>query len=150
TPYASLAGSAVTLSAQAFNGTAPYRYDWDLTNSGTFSTTGQTISTTFGDPGVHTVRVRATDAKGLTSIATTTVTVAEVPPTASTGGPYSTIVNQQVTFHGSATDPSPAAVTAGFAFAWSFGDGSTGTGASPVHSYAQPGQYNVSLTATDK
>jgi PKD repeat protein len=32
---------------------------------------------------------------------------------------------------------------------WDFGDGSTGTGASATHAYAQPGDYNVTVEATD-
>jgi len=34
-------------------------------------------------------------------------------------------------------------------YAWSFGDGTTGSGASPTHAYAAGGAYSVTLTATD-
>jgi PKD repeat protein len=34
-------------------------------------------------------------------------------------------------------------------YAWDFGDGTSGTGPSPSHSYAAPGSYNVTLTVTD-
>ena len=34
-------------------------------------------------------------------------------------------------------------------YAWSFGDGSTGTGVNPSHSYALAGTYTVSLAVTD-
>jgi RHS repeat-associated protein len=34
-------------------------------------------------------------------------------------------------------------------YQWDFGDGSTGSGRNPAHSYAQEGVYNVSLTVTD-
>lgn len=34
-------------------------------------------------------------------------------------------------------------------YAWDFGDGATGTGAQPTHSYDEPGAYAVTLTVTD-
>ena len=37
----------------------------------------------------------------------------------------------------------------GAALRWDFGDGATAEGASPVHTYAKPGLYTVTLTAAD-
>jgi hypothetical protein len=37
--------------------------------------------------------------------------------------------------------------TAGVQYTWNFGDGSTGTGVSPDHTYQEPGVYTVCLTA---
>lgn len=49
-----------------------------------------------------------------------------------------------VGFFGSATDPYGA-----FEPTWTFGDGGTGTGASPSHTYTTPGEYTVTMTPKD-
>jgi hypothetical protein len=46
------------------------------------------------------------------------------------------------------SDPDPGDPS-GFVYEWSFGDGSSGSGAKPQHAYALPGDYTVALTVTD-
>jgi hypothetical protein len=59
-------------------------------------------------------------------------------------GSASGTVGSAASFSGSATDPygKPA-------FAWTFGDGGTGTGSSPSHTYSAPGTYTVTMTPKD-
>jgi PKD repeat protein len=49
-------------------------------------------------------------------------------------------------FDGGASNNTDGAIAR---YAWSFGDGGSGTGARASHSYAQPGSYTVTLTVTD-
>jgi len=51
--------------------------------------------------------------------------------------------------HGSSTNKL-GSIAAGIAsYSWDFGDGQSGTGATPSHSYATAGTYTVTVTATD-
>lgn len=69
---------------------------------------------------------------------------ASAAPIVNTGGPYAAAVGQPIQFNGSFSSG------VGFvSFFWTFGDGSSATGAFPVKSYAASGVYTVTLTVTD-
>ena len=107
----------------------------------------------FAQAGQQTVTLLVSDGRGGTSSASVLVNVsaaAEAPgnhaPTASAGGPYSAVAQTAVTLHGEGSgDADNDALT----YAWSFGDGTTGTGATPVHTYAAPGRFTATLLVTD-
>ena len=66
-----------------------------------------------------------------------------VPPTAAF---TSTVSNLTASFDGStSSDPEGGALT----YAWDFGDGLSGSGVSPQHTYTAAGVYPVTLTVTD-
>ena len=69
------------------------------------------------------------------------------PPVAAfTFSPPSPIAGSSVAFNGStSTDPDGTIVS----YAWSFGDGANGSGATVGHTYSAPGTYSVLLTVTD-
>ncbi|MEI6235720.1 MAG: NF038122 family metalloprotease [Planctomycetota bacterium] len=50
-----------------------------------------------------------------------------------------------VSFSAAATDPDNDSLT----YTWDFGDGATGTGSSPTHSYMNAGSYTAAVTVTD-
>jgi len=67
-------------------------------------------------------------------------------PTANPGGPYSATVGTPVTLDGSgSTDPDGSIAS----YAWTFGDGSSGSGVRPSATYASAGNFTVTLTVTD-
>lgn len=69
-------------------------------------------------------------------------------PVAIPGGPYVGFVNVPLTFDGSGSYDSDATNVIA-SYAWDFGDGTTGTGMTPQHTYTLPGTYIVTLTVTD-
>jgi hypothetical protein len=50
-------------------------FAWDLAGVGAFATGGPGVSTSFSTPGSHLVRLRVTDANGLSGVATETIPV---------------------------------------------------------------------------
>jgi len=78
-PYTVVEGSSVTLSATgtAWDGSIP-TFAWDLDNNGTFETSGQSATFSAASiiaPATFTVKVKATDAFGNTSVDEATVNV---------------------------------------------------------------------------
>ena len=79
-------------------------------------------------------------APGYAYSAGTTATYVIEAPIANAGGPYLGIEGVAVNFNGSASS-SPAGTT--LTYAWDFGDGNTGTGVSPAHTYTAWGTYTA-------
>src|SRR6267142_1761568 len=67
-------------------------------------------------------------------------------PVANAGGAYSGATGQTINFNGAGSFDSDGSIVS---YAWSFGDGSTGSSAGPLHGYTANGTYTVSLTVTD-
>ncbi|HEY3324607.1 MAG TPA: LamG-like jellyroll fold domain-containing protein [Planctomycetota bacterium] len=99
---------------------------------------GQTLSATLAP----------TDANYATTSATVKINVLNAgpviasPPTAT---PNPAIVNEAVSFVVGADDADGDALS----YAWLFGDGTAGTGATPTHTYATSGTVTVKVTVTD-
>ena len=74
--------------------------------------------------------------------------VSNAVPVAVAGGPYDGVAGTQaVQFDG--TGSSDADTGDVLTYAWQFGDGQTGTGASPLHMYTTAGSYQAQLIVSD-
>ncbi len=70
----------------------------------------------------------------------------QAPVARASATPTSGALPLAVQFDGSASsDPEGGTLS----YAWSFGDGASGTGATPSHTYSTAGQYKATLTVTD-
>jgi PKD repeat protein len=119
-----------------------------MTVATTSPTTGKILLTPgFADAGAYTATVYATNGT-FTAASNFQITVVNVcrPPVADAGGPYAGVTGSPVALNGAGSaDPDGDALT----YAWSFGDGNTGSGVAPIHVYAASGTYTVSLQVID-
>jgi predicted outer membrane repeat protein len=75
-----------------------------------------------------------------------TITPANTAPVANPGGPYLGAISTGIPFDGSgSSDADGDPLT----YAWTFGDGGSGEGATPAYSYAATGVYEACLTVKD-
>lgn len=124
----------------------PLTYSWTFGDGGTG--TGVSPSHTYVTAGVYTATLTVSDGE-FSDQATQviTVNVPNLSPTASfTATPTSGDVALLVSFDASgSSDPENDPLT----YNWAFGDGGTGTGVSPTHTYTTGGIFTVTLTVSD-
>jgi PKD repeat protein len=117
-------------------------YAWNF-GDGTGGT-GAVISHPF-HAGAYTVVLTVTDsASGLTSTVSHGVFVFDEGPSAAFSPPSGRALTP-VSFTGSGADPDGSIVS----YAWTFGDGASGSGAHVTHTYGAAGNYTVTLKVTD-
>jgi PKD repeat protein len=128
-------------------GTAELAYSWDFGDGQ--QGTGPTPSHVYDVAGTYTVMLTVSTEDGRSGSSTALVTVAvppNAPPVAAAGGSYTGDEGGIIGFSGAvSSDPDGDALT----YAWDFGDGATGSGVAPSHTYADNATYTVGLTVTD-
>lgn len=121
-------------------------YNWDF-GDGT-SMAGMNVSHAYKEPGVYQVTLTITDDGGSecnTANSSMVVKVNETPY-AEAGSEIIVCAGDPVNFDGSNSVDYDGEISS---YVWNFGDGNTGRGMRPVHTYNESGVYDVSLTVTD-
>ena len=124
-------------------------YAWNFGDGNTGTGVGPVhIYTT---PGTYTVQLTVTDDSGDTGSSQTTADIVELipplqAPVADAGGPYNGTADVAIQFDGSGSTDADGNIVS---YAWNFGDGNTGSGVNPAHTYTAAGTYTVQLTVTD-
>jgi hypothetical protein len=153
------AGQTFTISgAESYSSDASnpnLTYNWDLADSGTFTpSTNPVVSTSYSSPGTYTVALQVSDGATLSSVVTTTITVAGT----STGVPNAaTSVTQQLsgsTLTVSWKAPTSGAVTDGYEVYSDSGIplvdiSGSGGGSVALPSDAAPAQVDIVAVNTD-
>jgi PKD repeat protein len=130
-----------TLNGSATGGRAPYSYSWDL-GDGT-SSTAKSPSHLYSTAGTYTAAVTVNDTSGQVSHASAQVTVYPALGVSMSAAPASGVASLQVTFAASASGG-----LAPYAFTWTYGDGTSGSGAGTVHAFSA-GTFHPTLTVHD-
>ena len=155
-PTAAFTGTAEAGTSAGFDATASsapsgvYRYNWqfnDPTGSKPVETTGPTVSHTFSEAGIYHVALTVFAADGTSAGTARAIAVGGVAPTAAfsitTASPTA---GTPVPFDATASKANAGSITR---YEWSFGDGASGEGSKPTHTYLAAGSYEATLTVTN-
>ena len=149
---AAVTGQAVTFDASSsWSAHFVVLYEWDFDADGGVDAVaaGPVIEHAFADDGVFIVRLVTVDDQGVvtSSVVPVAITVANRAPTAVLGVPGGMLRAQvPAQFSGDASSDADGSVTS---WHWEYGDGRTGEGPDPIHTYEAAGTYVVRLTVTD-
>jgi PKD repeat protein len=120
-------------------------YSWDFGDGTT--ATGVSVQHDYSQDETYTVSLTVTDDDGATGTTSSTITVLNSPPVASFTESAETVsTDESIHFDASESYDSDGSIVS---YAWDFGDGTTATGVTADHAYADNRAYIVTLTVTD-
>jgi PKD repeat protein len=121
------------------------QYTWDF-GDGT-SKEGQQLSHAYSKSGKYTavLTVKDNSATNSDTRSDSLVVTVNQPPVAD-AGPDQLVTASEVLFSGNNSHDTDGTL---IRYDWNFGDGATGSGATPAHVYTRPGTYRGKLTVTD-
>ena len=132
-------------SSSTDNGGTISTYSWNFGDGSTG--TGETVSHIYNTAGNFHPVLTIKDIHNATAIYNLpAVTVASVPTAKATATPSSGSIPLTVSFNGSSSTDAGGSIAS---YAWNFGDGTTGTGASVNHVFTTVGSFLAVLTVTD-
>lgn len=150
-PYSGEAGATLiqfdgSASSDPDNDSLTYAWNFGDGSNGV----GMMPTHTYGAAGNFTVTLVVDDGTDSSAPSVTSAAISGPPvnlaPTANPGGPYAGQPGRPITFDGTgSSDPNGDALT----YAWDFGDGAMGSGATTTHSFAGAGTYTISLVVND-
>ena len=116
----------------------PTSWSWEFEGGDPATSDLQNPEVSFNSPGTYTVSLMVSNADGSNMLVQTDyITVLDLPQ-----ADFTYVQNGlEVSFEGPASNVS--------SYAWDFGDGSTSTLNNPVHTYAEAGEYTVTLTVSN-
>jgi PKD repeat protein/C1A family cysteine protease len=121
-------------------------YNWDFRDGTTG--TGSAVSHTFTQAGNYNAELVVTDNSGASTLTSVSVSALsnQAPTPVISATPTSGATPLEVSFSGAASQDPDGTITS---YAWDFGDGTTASGVSAVHTYTDAGTFTARLTVTD-
>jgi PKD repeat protein len=132
--------------SNSFSSVGNMSYAWTFTDGAPRTLTGINPTYNFTTPGTYSVTLNVTDATVNWDTDTVVITVLDVTdPKAQANIDQVVIQDKTVSFDAGNSTDNVGIVSC----EWDFGDGTNGTGMSINHTYAEPGNYTVTLTVKD-